>query len=47
VGISRIYGAYQSLDGEIVDVGQGNEFVNGKFVFFPFQAVQPASRDLI
>jgi hypothetical protein len=27
--------------------GQDNEFVNGKFVFFPFPAVQPACRDLI
>jgi hypothetical protein len=46
LSISRIYGTYQSLDGEIVDVGEDDESVNGKFVFFAFQAVQPARSSL-
>ena len=35
------------LGGEIVDIGQDNELVDRKFVFFPFQAVQPAGRYLV
>ena len=35
------------FDGEIVDIRQNDELIDGQFVFFPFQAVQPAGRDLV
>jgi len=47
LGISRIDGAEQLLGGEIVDFGENNELVDGKFVFLPLQAVQPTGRDLV
>jgi hypothetical protein len=42
----RILGLLFPRDRDIVDVGQDDEFVNCKFVLFPFQAVQPARRNL-
>ena len=31
----------------IVDIGENYELVNGKFVFFPSQAVEPTGGDMV